>query len=888
MTPQHVISQLLESDTKYPKNLDLLKKIIITAYLGRFRVNGLSPDNKISLANYLFDEERVMFDYTRLSDNKKELFLKWLTEPHQEEKEIDYFNGVHVNEYRGFTSEVALSWWGRLLSWFENRFSELWKITDLSLSLNYQLTGVEICHGQNGSLIGFNQFLAPKSGTKYKAEDDPQPEPLGNTKRVFLTDDLVEQLTRINLKNLNFESVCRRPHPQSIDIADYKSRHTEMLNYRQMQKYVDFKPWYIELWEWIVSFFVEEKSSEKDERADNNLKLLYETETVKIFERERTKDILVQEKRPDINELVLCGGGGKIFAHVGVWKALHEANIVPEAFSGSSAGAIMSLLCYLGYSPEGIIDFFKHFKQEHLVFFNIDRNGLADPHALKAAADYAIAFKVKQIVTQYNVPFPEGKITFATLDNLRTQCPGCGIGKELIVTATKKKSRQTRYFSLGSSPQFEVSEAVKISASIPPLYRGTFIDGEEHNDGGVLSNFPTEVFRDDHSTLLESDYGNSLKVLAVQFDNGTERSTIDKIEQVYRENFILNWIYSFLTGVSDPASGWEQDRMKLRKYSSQSIVVNTDGVSTTSFTIEEDVRNRVIQKGYESTKHYLDVRYGINQDGTYENQEYMYSTFTSLGDLLSYCCYRGDKQWFEIVNNLIVQSSLPNRTALMKQSLELRELYFGPKINANTTNAGKLAAATTEPNPVTFFGNDILQEQFAINEENHNALLGIFPIFLKISAEFVKDSSDQRTLEMARHSLSLQAPFRCLEHLEKIKGDSNVILHIFINFLRELKENPSAESYNSLRELQRLIYSGANLFRAEYYDKWDLSIPQSLRVLKLFNNNQYENQDRDILISKLLTSLRVREEPLQMIVNGQYYDDFNDGEIEEDSFSLSL
>ena len=52
MTPQHVISQLLESDTRYPGNLDLLKKIILTTYLGRFRVNNLSPDNGVTLGNY--------------------------------------------------------------------------------------------------------------------------------------------------------------------------------------------------------------------------------------------------------------------------------------------------------------------------------------------------------------------------------------------------------------------------------------------------------------------------------------------------------------------------------------------------------------------------------------------------------------------------------------------------------------------------------------------------------------------------------------------------------------------------------------------------------------------------------------------------------------------
>jgi NTE family protein len=878
MTQQHVISQLLESDTRYPRNLELLKKIILTAYRGRFRVNNLSPDNGVTLGNYLFDEERVMFDYTRLSDHKRDLFKQWLLGAHQEEKKTVYLSRVHVNEYRGFTSEVALSWWGRLISWFEDRFSEQWKITDLNLSLNYQLTGIEICHGEQGSLIGFNQFLAPGTGTKYKAVDDPQEEPLGNTKRVFITDALVDQLMMTDIKDINYESICKSPHPQSVEVTDLDARHEEMHDYRTIQRFIDLKPWYIRLWKWCASLFTHQEDEpviKKTLVTTAEPTLLYENETIKIYQREPTHEILVKEKRPEITNLVLCGGGAKIFAHVGVWKALCEANIRPVNFAGSSAGAIMSLLCYLGYSADEITDLFKHFRQEHLVFYEIDRNGLSDPHALKTALDYAIALKVKQIVAKYKVPYPQGKITFATLDALKKQCPGCGIGDELVVTATNKRLRQTRYFSLAKSPSFEVSEAVKTSASFPVVYRGTVIDGEEHTDGGVLSNLPTEAFPDDHSTLLESEFGNNLKVLAVQFDNGTERTAIDQIERVYRENFFVNWVYGLLAGVKDPASAWEQDRMKLRKYAAQSIVVNVDNVSSYSVTIDDASRSRIIQNGYEAGNSYLNVRYNRKGEQTYENQEDMYSTFTSLGDLLSYCCYRGDKHWFEIVNNLIVQSTLPNRIALIRQSLELRQLYFSAPTVAESS-------VEVESNSVTFFGNAIPQEQPIINEDNHSLLVAIFPVFLKISQDFVRTNPDKRRLEAARHSLTLHSPLRCLEHLTRMNGEVNIVLHIFINLLKEFQDNPSSDIYNSLQDLQQLLYSDVALFKAEYYGNWDLSFQQCLRVLKLFNNDEFTS------VSKLLSSLREREEPLQTVVKGVYYDEFSDESQEDELTSLNL
>ncbi len=874
MTPQHVISQLLESDTKYPKNLELLKKIIITSYLGRFRVNGLPPDNKVSLGNYLFDDERVMFDFTRLSDESKDLFNQWLLEPHQNEKENVTFSGVSVNEYRGFTSESLLTWWGRIKRWWNGMVTEHWKINDLELSLNYQLTGIEMSHGKHGTLIGFDQFLVPPTGSKYKDPDDSQGEPLGNTKRVYLTDDLVDQLINLNLNHINFTRVCKNHHPHAVDVVNQSARFSEMYDYRKMQKFLALKPWYSRLWSWFTRLF-SDAEPKKVSQNDNSLKLIYETDTVHIYQRNRTKEIIVRETKPDIDNVVFCGGGAKIFAHVGVWKALNEANIRPKKFAGSSAGAIMALLCYLGYTAEEISDFFKRFKQEHVIHFDINTHGLSDPRSLKTALDYAITFKLNQIVTQYGIPYPQGKITFSTLERIRQECPGCGLGEELVVTATNKKMRKTRYFSLARSPGMEVSEAVKTSASFPILYRPTMIDGEEHNDGGVLSNFPTEAFSDDHSTFLESEYGNNLKILAVQFDNGTERNTIDRVmDKVYRENFLLNWIYRLLTGVSDPASGWEQDRMKLRKYAAQSVVIDVGDTSSAGFSVNDETRQAMVDSGYDSTKSYLDVRYATCDDEHYSNKELMYSTFTSLGDLLAYACYRNDKNWFEIINNLIVQSDLDNRTALMKQSIELRELYFKENINP------RLNPERRDPN--TFFGNSMPQQHMsAETSENHKILLVLYPIFLKLSEDLVKTKADKKLFEHARHAISLHVPFHSLEHFKELKGPTHIVIQILAKMMGELKEDPSEHSYANLKELSNLLHTSIDLNREELYGSWDLSIPQCLRLLKLFNNGHFASA------TQLLSSLKDRSEPMQVYTGGVFHDDLTDGSLERDRFGFS-
>ena len=731
--------------------------------------------------------------------------------------------------------------------------------------MHYQLTGIEMCHGHHGILIGFNQFLVPATGTKYRDPNDLQQEPLGNTKRVFITDKLIDQLLGINIKNIKFGTICKSPHPQSIEVTDSQESFAKMYDYRKMQRFVSHKPWYIRMWSWLFPWLNEEKDKNKTVK-EKQIVSLYETKNVEIFRFLKSREILVREKKPNIENIVFCGGGAKIYAHVGVCKALDEANIHPEKFAGSSAGAIMALLCYLGYSAKEIEELFKHFKHEHLVHFDININGISEAHSLKTALDFAIAYKINQIVTAYKVPYPEGKITFATLDMIRQKCPGCGIGKELVVTATNKRKGITRYLSLSHSPNFEVSEAVKTSASFPIVYRSTLIDGEEHNDGGVLNNFPTDAFFDDHSTLLESEYGNNLKVLAVKFDDGPERKAIDRVmDKVYRENVVLNWIYKLLTGVNDPASGWEKDRLKLRKYACQSIVINVDNPSSTSFSVSDENKKKMIGAGYKETQNYLHMRYTKIKQGEYENEEYMYTTFSSLGELLSYCCYRRDKYWFDVVYKLIEESNDPYKTDLIRQGNELRNLYF--------ISSGVSKTPKHNDNPFTFFGNDMPQVYSGNILDNHKILLAIYPIFLKLSSDLMKDTNDKRIFDCARHSFSLHNPFACLEHFAKIHNEVHVILHIVIHLIKELRDNPNEKVYEALKQIHFLLSNNGNLEKEEYYARWDLSFLQCLRLLNVMNHGNSSHQC-------LIQSLSRKSEPMQTIVKGVYQEENNDDEFE--------
>ena len=56
------------------------------------------------------------------------------------------------------------------------------------------------------------------------------------------------------------------------------------------------------------------------------------------------------------NGLAISGGGMKLFAHVGVIKALEELEIKFNYVSGTSSGSIVAILYSIGMNPDEMID----------------------------------------------------------------------------------------------------------------------------------------------------------------------------------------------------------------------------------------------------------------------------------------------------------------------------------------------------------------------------------------------------------------------------------------------------------------------------------------------------------------------------------------------------
>lgn len=67
------------------------------------------------------------------------------------------------------------------------------------------------------------------------------------------------------------------------------------------------------------------------------------------------------------------------------------------------------------------------------------------------------------------------------------------------------------------------------------------------------------------------------------------------------------------------------------------------------------------------------------------------------------------------------------------------------------------------------------------------------------------------------------------------------------------------------------MYSDINLLKANYFGKWDLSLPQCIQILSLLKQEKHDE------VSRLLNILRNNMEPVQTVKGGVHHDDLSNG-----------
>lgn len=190
--------------------------------------------------------------------------------------------------------------------------------------------------------------------------------------------------------------------------------------------------------------------------------------------------------------LVLSGGGIRGSAHIGVLKALHEADIKPSMISGTSAGSIVAGLYAYGYTPEEIGIIANRITQRR---FDVDYSGIFGTlfglmlHRSVSLSGLIRGNMLESAIRQItkNTSISEAKIPVAIT--------AVDINNTNIVVFTSQKTRllnRDDYIYLHNAT---FAEAIRASTAIPGIFQPKIINKMRLVDGGIRANLPVEIIR---------------------------------------------------------------------------------------------------------------------------------------------------------------------------------------------------------------------------------------------------------------------------------------------------------------------------------------------------------------------------------------------------------
>ena len=160
--------------------------------------------------------------------------------------------------------------------------------------------------------------------------------------------------------------------------------------------------------------------------------------------------------------VVLSGGGLRGIGHVALLKALEEVDLLPDAISGVSMGAIVGALYAAGHKPDDLLNIFRETPIFRLSTLTLRKPGLLDSDK-----------NIRQLANF----LPEDDFS--------------ALSKTLFVTTTNLQKSRYEVFSEGP-----LYRPLMASAALPPIFTPVEIKGELHTDGCIMNSFPTEPLRD--------------------------------------------------------------------------------------------------------------------------------------------------------------------------------------------------------------------------------------------------------------------------------------------------------------------------------------------------------------------------------------------------------
>ncbi len=197
--------------------------------------------------------------------------------------------------------------------------------------------------------------------------------------------------------------------------------------------------------------------------------------------------------------IALSGGGVKGFAHAGFLSVLFKNNIIPEAISGTSAGAIVGALVANGHSPEDILKLRKKLNFASIIRIGNPLDGISSINGL-------------------------GKPLKRFLEGVRFK----DLKIRLYVVATNLKTGKPHIFSKG-----KVLDAVLASSCVAGLFDPVSIGKKMFIDGGYTMPLPVSAIKEGKIISV------TLEHLKPEFKKATLLKTLARSANIMRRQLIL-------------------------------------------------------------------------------------------------------------------------------------------------------------------------------------------------------------------------------------------------------------------------------------------------------------------------------------------------------------
>ena len=325
--------------------------------------------------------------------------------------------------------------------------------------------------------------------------------------------------------------------------------------------------------------------------------------------------------------LIFEGGGVKGIAYAGAMSILEEKGITQsiERVGGTSAGAINALLFALNYTNDEVKDVlwsldFKQFMDDSWGYMRdaarlIDKFGWYKGDFFRGWIGDLIARKTGN---------PE-----STFNDLYTLKDKKGF-RDIYMVGTNLSTHFSETFSYEHTPRMPVADAVRISMSIPLFFAAQRnFRGDVYVDGGVLDNYPIKLF--DRERYIEpenlgthsmepgyyeevnkqlismgkeiSPYVYNMETIGFRLDSKEEISMFR--DQAEPPQHKIDDFFDYSWGLVETILEAQGNQHLHGDDWHRTIYIDTLGVKTTQFDLDEKTKQDLVNSGIENTTEYF-------------------------------------------------------------------------------------------------------------------------------------------------------------------------------------------------------------------------------------------------------------------------------------------